>query len=194
MKKIVLPLLLAITSLSACSGANGLSSEKFYRVYDYDNYRSSRTRMYTDGTTDNIQFKNGILSYSSYSNETVKGDGKRQLYSVVNYYFNSSDNMIFVSSSSIWLDVYDFKTAKDYTEERDLYRFKKPEKPKEGYFLWGEYGNGWIKCYSKDYYTTSTDDLDFVLYVTESYAKKVGISVEKYQYDGSKKGYYSIDK
>ena len=187
MKKTLFTLLLLTTSLVSCSGVAGLTGEKLYRVYSNDGYY---IRVYSDSTTDYLTFNNGVLVTTTYAPKGYEYSsfyGKRELYTIANAYFNASSNLIYINSDVVWYTVYNFKTREECTDQSDLRYFVKQSKPTTNFYLWGEYGDGWVKVDS------GTSLYPSVLYVTERYAKKVGIKTITYTFNTENNTYVSSD-
>ena len=182
MKKHLSLLTLILFSLTACGNTEEIPGDNFYQV------GREGVTLYLDGTSDCYQFKNDFLTFIYHSIPSGKSDGKREKFSVSHTYINISSNLIFLNyNNSSWYDIYQFKTKSECTESSDLQHFQKPDKPKSGYQLYGEFGDGWIKVYN------SRNETGFDLFVTESYAKKVGIKLVSYEYYDTWKTYRTVN-
>lgn len=183
MRKTYLPFVLFAISLVSCSGTAGLTGEKLYRVITMG---GDHIVIYSDGTTDHISFNNGVFittTYGSKENDWSNISGKRTLRTVGNGYFNASSNLIYVNANATWYNVYNYQTREECTDKSNYHLYTKPTKPTSDFFLWGEYGDGWVKnCSSNG---------SFALFVTEKYAKKVGIRTITYAYNNETDTYVS---
>lgn len=179
MKRIFLPLLLISISLVSCSDTNKLYEEKFYPIRGN---KANTIEIYDDETSNYLEFKDDVLNvigYNSPENEYTN-IGKRKIYYKLCYYFNISENFIYSSVSS-WYEIRGYESGEN--SSNDL--FRKPIKSNVDFTLCGEYGDGWVKMYSRN--ETMYDK--FSLYVTEKYAMKVGLKIVRYSFDEASNEY-----
>ena len=160
--------------LTSC-GDSVSSSDKYVSLGSYTG-EDGTIELYDGEPRSYMTFSGGIARMVGYSENNNTGKYEKSYIACV--YYNIEDGLIFMFNSSYgsqWFELYDGKTEKEYQGDSYYVTFKKPERPKTGYVLWGEMGNGWIKEYSSG--TGGVKNDSFTLHVTVPYAKKVGISV-----------------